>query len=134
MSKKLKHYITTSLTTLCLLCAVFFLSACAKDDVPNKDVDKDTESNVTTEATTETPDQEVDETVLLPAPVLVNGAVKYGFIDLKGTKVIEPIYDYATEFYEGYAVVSMYTDVEIKNQIIDTKGNVIFEKIGRAHV
>lgn len=127
MSKKLKHYITTSLTTLCLLCAVFFLSACAKDDVPNKDVDKDTESNVTTEATTETPDQEVDETVLLPAPVLVNGAVKYGFIDLKGTKVIEPIYDYATEFYEGYAVVSMYTDVEIKNQIIDTKGNVIFE-------
>lgn len=124
---KWKRYITQTLLILCLISVSFFISACSKDESPDKDVDSETESEATTEATSEDTEPETDETVLLPAPYMVDGAVKYGYIDLNGNKVIEPIYDFATEFSEGFAVVSLYTDVEIKNQVIDPKGNIIFE-------
>ena len=124
---KLKRYITQSLLILSLISVSFFISACAKDDSPDHEADSEPNTEVTTEATSEDAEPETDETVLLPAPYTVDGAVKYGYIDLNGNKIIEPIYDFATEFSEGFAVVSQYTDVEIKNQVIDPKGNVIFE-------
>jgi hypothetical protein len=48
---------------------------------------------------------------------------KYGYADLKGNIVIPPTYDYATDFSEGYAVVSFYDQFNI--QIINKHGGIV---------
>ena len=57
------------------------------------------------------------------ARILINGETKYGYIDNTGNFIIPPIYAYADEFSEGYAVVydnNVY-------RIIDVDGNTIYQ-------
>ncbi|WMJ85638.1 WG repeat-containing protein [Anaerocolumna sp. MB42-C2] len=65
-------------------------------------------------------------TALYPISVQTKEEVKYGYIDGAGKTVIQPTYDSAGNFSEGLAVV--YNNN--KNQVINQKGEVIFETEG----
>lgn len=52
---------------------------------------------------------------------------KWGYINTKGEVVIEPIYSFANEFNEGYAVVAIGYDAELKPIIIDEKGQEVIQ-------
>ena len=49
---------------------------------------------------------------------------KYGFIDRTGKVVIEPKFDFANDFVEGFALVGIRND-ELKLAYIDTNGKVV---------
>ena len=52
---------------------------------------------------------------------------KWGYINTKGEIVIEPIYSFANEFNEGYAVVATGYTTELKPIIIDKKGQIVIQ-------
>ena len=50
---------------------------------------------------------------------------KYGYIDSNGKFVIQPQYDYATEFYQDHAIVALKSENSANvYQVIDKSGNV----------
>ena len=51
---------------------------------------------------------------------------KHGFIDTSGNFALQPIYDFASNFYDGLAQVT----IGDKHEYIDTKGQVVLEKEG----
>jgi len=58
--------------------------------------------------------------------MLNNGTdIKFGYADLNGKIVIPPIYDYATDFHEGFAAVSSYDEQKI--QIINKHGDTVLD-------
>ena len=59
---------------------------------------------------------------------LVNLNEKFGFIDKKGKLIINPIYDYALDFNEGFAAVAT-TNIhdEIKWGYIDKSGKIVID-------
>ena len=68
-------------------------------------------------------------------PVMIEKDDKYGYITYKGKDLISSTYDYASEFYGGYAVVGMEnTDsdtssyADYKYQVINQKGKEQLEK------
>ncbi|HEX3075803.1 MAG TPA: WG repeat-containing protein [Lachnospiraceae bacterium] len=63
---------------------------------------------------------------LYPVAVQVDDSIKYGYIDATGKMVIQPTYEIANDFSEGYAVV--YNGK--MSQVINSKGSVIFETEG----
>ena len=63
---------------------------------------------------------------LYPAPKLINGETKYGYIDATGKFVLEPAFDTASDFNDGAAIVTMDT----KYCVIDKGGNVLFVNDG----
>lgn len=54
------------------------------------------------------------------ALVEVNG--KYGFIDRQGNFIVEPMYEYAREFKDGYAIVGMTFQTKVVWGVIDETG------------
>lgn len=78
-----------------------------------------------TDATVQTlaAEEEKGAEVLYPICVNEDGTIKYGYIDAEGKIIIQPVYSVAHDFSEGLATV--YNDQVY--QVIDTKGNVIFE-------
>ncbi|QHQ60123.1 hypothetical protein Ana3638_04435 [Anaerocolumna sedimenticola] len=60
---------------------------------------------------------------LYPISVQTDGKVRYGYINNTGKMVIQPIYESGENFSEGLAVV--YNNN--KNQVINQKGEIIFE-------
>jgi hypothetical protein len=63
---------------------------------------------------------------------VIDGVKRYGYIDSKGTFVIDPVYDYADDFQDGVAVVRQGED----NLVIDRTGAVIYKSknsIGNFH-
>lgn len=100
----------------------------------NYNVDKESETTTKSPVSEETSGEKVEETnkteipindnrkdILLPAYILENNTRKYGYINENGTFVISPVYDSATDYSEGLAVV--YTMGTYK--VIDTTGKVI---------
>ncbi len=62
------------------------------------------------------------------SPIIIEENNKYGYINNKGKVLVQPIYDYADDFFGEYAIVKVKT-VENNTQntlyeIIDKKGNV----------
>ncbi len=120
------------LAALILLLSVYFIFI--KDKAEQAD---NTEHVITpTQAPTQTPTvapspseapgDTVDTKSLYPAYRMVNGEQKYGYIDSSGAFVIEPSYDYAEPFSEGFAIVQVGNDY----RVIDTTGAVLFENNG----
>lgn len=72
-------------------------------------------------STTTAPDTESKDITLYPAFVLKNNIRKYGYINEKGNFIIQPVYDGATEFSEGLAVINTMDTYKV----IDTTGKVI---------
>jgi hypothetical protein len=68
----------------------------------------------------------VNTTALYPFSVQTVEGIKYGYIDGTGKTVIQPIYDSAEKFSEGFAVIYNGN----KSQVINQKGKVIFECSG----
>lgn len=72
--------------------------------------------------------REIDENILAifdvdkPIPIKSNG--KYGYISKDGELLIEPVYEYATEFFKNYAGVSTNG---LEYSIIDRKGEVVLK-------
>ena len=52
---------------------------------------------------------------------------KWGYINNKGKVIIEPIYSFANEFNDGYAVVATGFENELNPIIIDKKGQMIIQ-------
>ena len=52
---------------------------------------------------------------------------KWGYINNKGEVVIEPIYSFANEFNDGYAVVATGFETDLNPIIIDKKGQVVIQ-------
>lgn len=50
---------------------------------------------------------------------------KLGYVDVEGNVIIEPIYDYVTDFYKGFSLVrkSLYDPI----QMIDTTGQTLYQ-------
>ena len=69
------------------------------------------------------PEQTDKNQGLYPAYTVSGDTTKYGYIDGTGAFVIQPVYDYAYDFSEGFATV---TEGD-KYLVIDTTGGVIFE-------
>lgn len=67
-----------------------------------------------------------DGTKLFPACKQVNGDIKYGYIDEKGSFKIKPIYQAADDFSDGVAIVNDGDE----NKVIDVNGNVLFKSTG----
>lgn len=75
-----------------------------------------------------TGDKKIDSLFSSDSPIRVKKDKKYGYIDSNGNFIIQPQYDYATDYYGDYAEVALETTVEDNKvkvyQIIDKKGNV----------
>ncbi|HKL98327.1 MAG TPA: WG repeat-containing protein, partial [Mobilitalea sp.] len=61
--------------------------------------------------------------MLYPAYETTKAGKKYGYIDSLGEFVLPAIYNYATVFSDGVAIIS----IEDSYQIINTKGDILFE-------
>ncbi len=113
------------LAALIIVLSVYFIFI--KDKA--EEVDNNTVITVPTVAPTqaptptELPRDTSNTTELFPAYQIVDGEEKYGYIDLGGTFVIEPTYDYAENFSEGVAIVRTGENYKV----INTSGTVIFE-------
>ncbi|HHV13389.1 MAG TPA: DUF3298 domain-containing protein [Clostridiales bacterium] len=59
---------------------------------------------------------------LYPAPRAVDNEIKYGYLDASGNFVLEPVFDSASNFYDGAAIVT----IDSKYCVINEKGNIIF--------
>ncbi|GAA4653171.1 hypothetical protein GCM10023142_03090 [Anaerocolumna aminovalerica] len=70
-----------------------------------------------------TSDNKSMNNTLYPVFITENNIRKYGYVNEKGDFVIQPVYDCATNFSEGLAVVNT-TDTY---KVIDTTGNVIYK-------
>lgn len=70
-----------------------------------------------------TSDNKSMNNTLYPVFITENNIRKYGYVNEKGDFVIQPVYDGATNFSEGLAVVNT-TDTY---KVIDTTGNVIYK-------
>ena len=63
-----------------------------------------------------------DPAELFPASRKIDGEIKYGYINRSGEFTIDPVFDMASDFYDGVAVVTLNN----KYCVIDEGGNVIF--------
>jgi hypothetical protein len=61
---------------------------------------------------------------LYPAYQYINGKKQYGFIDQKGTFIIQPGYSSVTDFSDGYAVITGSKDYKV----IDKHGIIMYER------
>lgn len=119
---------------------IFALTGCgSKSSQPttanvNPNVDKGSGTTTTSPALEEASGEKVEDTnltkiptndnkkdTLLPAFILEDNIRKYGYIDENGTFVISPVYDSATDYSEGLAVVTTMDSYKV----IDTAGKVI---------
>jgi hypothetical protein len=70
----------------------------------------------------------VEAQSVYPAYQVIDGIKRYGYIDLSGTFVIDPVYDYADDFRDGVAVVRQGEDNLVINQagaeIYKSKNNI----------
>ncbi|BCJ94510.1 hypothetical protein acsn021_20790 [Anaerocolumna cellulosilytica] len=117
---------------LFLAIVIILVTGCSKKnsnegvEVSGKN-DTNIESTVTvTPTATEVvlPEDDDKTKVLYPAYTVVNEDKRYGYMDDKGNFVIEPVYYSASDFSEGYAVV---TDTTGKSLLIDTAGKIIYK-------
>jgi len=114
------------LVALVILLGVYFIFV--KDKTSQ--VDNPVVTSAPTEAPTQAPTptvtpapEDTTQSVLLPAYKKVDGFSKYGYIDQTGTFVINPVYDDASDFQEGVAIVRDGGT----QKVIDSTGAVIFE-------
>lgn len=115
------------LAALIIVLSVYFIFI--KDKAEK--VDNPNIINVPTEGPTQVPTptdipnsgDTSNSTELFPAYQMIEGEKRYGYIDLSGTFVIEPAYDYAENFTEGVAIV--WTGENYK--VINTSGATVFE-------
>lgn len=98
----LKKSLAASLAALITLGSVSILGGCG-----NSSSDEDNPINL-----------------LEDTPIKIREGEKHGFVDSSGKIIVEPVYDYATEFYNGYACVGKDTgDFERVYKIVDKNGN-----------
>ncbi len=115
------------LAALIIVLSVYFIFIKDKaEDVDNPDitiVPTETPSQEPTPTDIPDPGDTSNSTDLFPAYQMIEGEKRYGYIDLNGTFVIEPVYDYAENFSEGVAVVRTGENYKV----INTSGTVIFD-------
>jgi hypothetical protein len=105
-----------------LMILVISLIGCGK-------IVKNTPPNSTeneTELETETEIDTVSDTNLYLAYHFLDGQKKYGYIDRAGDFVIQPQYNYGSDFSEGFAIVNDENFYKVINQ----SGDVIFQNEG----
>lgn len=117
---------------LILLLTVLAASGCSrqnKDEQVIKNVDNAASRTdvITADADENTLKATTDKGVekLYSAYITDQNEKKYGYIDETGVFVISPVYDQASEFSEGYAVV--YTSEDNEYSVIDTTGKSIYK-------
>lgn len=86
-------------------------------------ITKEKETAVTTDSNST---ESVETLNLYPVKVQVDGEFRYGYIDSTGEMILQPMYMSATNYSEGFAVVSNGE----KNQVINQEGTVVFESEG----
>ena len=65
---------------------------------------------------------------LIPVPAVVDGILKYGYIDFKGNMIIPPIYNYAGDFKNGKAHVA--TEIlGMRHEFTDENGKTVITKL-----
>ncbi|MDF2908412.1 MAG: repeat protein [Herbinix sp.] len=115
------------LTALIIVLSVYFIFIKEKaEDVDSPDitiVPTETPTEAPTPTDTPNPGDASNSTNLFPAYQMVEGEQRYGYIDLSGTFVIEPAYDYAENFTEGVAIVRTGENYKV----INTTGTVVFD-------
>lgn len=123
-----------TLTALTLITILTISAGCSnKNTAVNTDAKETEIMNTVTEAAKETNNTfETAEaknltpsevTSLYPAYEYINGEKLYGFIDEKGTYIIQPGYSSVTDFHDGYAMITGSKD----NKIIDKHGKIVYE-------
>lgn len=133
-----------------ILCIFITLAGCNKknnnnsNDIPpetNQDQDNPTKEDEATIEVTPTPNeidasdpfQLKDAPETYPFLTIKDGIKKYGYMKLNGDIMIDPVYDYASLYQEGFAVISSTVKNKQNNhmqplyQVIDQKGKIIFE-------
>jgi outer membrane murein-binding lipoprotein Lpp len=118
---------------LILLLTVLAASGCSsrqnKDEQVIKNVDNTaSRTDVITADTQDNKSESMkakDSNHLLLAYINDQGEKKYGYIDKTGTFVISPVYDQASDFSEGYAVV--YSSEANEYNVIDETGKSIYK-------
>lgn len=115
---------------LFLALSMVLFVGCGKKN-PNQGVEVSTgkndtsiESSITPTPEVVLPEDEVKQDMLYPAYTISDDTIRYGYIDAKGSFVIEPIYYSASDFSEGYAVV---TDDSGSSLLIDSAGKTIYK-------
>ncbi|SHO44747.1 WG repeat-containing protein [Anaerocolumna xylanovorans] len=120
------------LKLLILLLTVLAASGCSRQN-KNEQVIKNVDNTAsrTDVITADTQDDKSESTKakdssrLLLAYINDQDEKKYGFIDQTGAFVISPIYDQASDFSEGYAVV--YSSEDNEYNVIDETGKSIYK-------
>jgi hypothetical protein len=115
------------IAALIIVLSVYFILIKDKaEDVDNPDITiipTETPTQTPTPTDIPNPGDTSNSTELFPAYQMIEGEQRYGYIDLSGTFVIEPVYDYAENFSEGVAVVRTGENY----QVISTSGTVVFD-------
>jgi hypothetical protein len=115
------------LTALIIVLSVYFIFIKDKaEDVDNPDitvVPTETPTQVPTPTDIPNSDDTSNSTDLFPAYQMIEGEQKYGYIDLSGTFVIKPEYDFADNFTGGVAIVRTGENYKV----INTTGTVVFD-------
>ena len=115
------------IAALIIVLSVYFILIKDKaEDVDNPDITiipTETPTQTPTPTDMPNPGDTSNSTELFPAYQMMEGEQRYGYIDLSGTFVIEPVYDYAENFSEGVAVVRTGENY----QVINTSGTVVFD-------
>jgi hypothetical protein len=115
------------LAALIIVLSVYFIFIKDKaEDVDNPDitvVPTETPTQVPTPTDIPNSGDTSNSTDLFPAYQMIEGEQKYGYIDLSGTFVIEPAYDFAENFTEGVAIVRTGENYKV----INTDGTVVFD-------
>lgn len=63
-------------------------------------------------------------------PVIIKKDGKYGYVNLDGELLIQPVFESAEPFYKDHALVSTLEDEEEKYKIIDKKGEIVLDANG----